>query len=345
MPSTIHVLACAVAALAYWGLVGFVLGRRLLPATLAVPVAPALGWAFHNALALPLFRLIGFTPWTVALGAVAILAAAWLLSRTLAPDEDRDVAIRIPLWAYGLAAVLAAVPALALFPKFSGDAVTLAGPIFDHSKVAIIDEMTRLGVPPGNPFFGEAGHETRLAYYYLWHFSAAELALIFHASGWEADIALSAFTAFASVALMMGFAAWIGGSAAAGIWVLPLAFAGSLHPVLETVFGDDAYYSTFLPPTGFSGWLFQTTWAPQHIASTSCVLLVRLSAGAIGASAASADADRARTGDRRRIRELDLGRRHSVRRGGACRSRLSCCCIRPQTCACALSDLPSRQRW
>ena len=195
------------------------------------------------------------------------------MSRSIAPHEERDAAIRVPLWAYGLAAVLAAVPALALFPKFSGDAVALAGPIFDHSKVAIIDEMTRLGVPPGNPFFGEAGHEARLAYYYLWHFSAAELALIFHVSGWEADIALSAFTAFASVALMMGFAAWIGGSAAAGIWVLPLAFAGSLHPVLETVFGDDAYYSTFLPPTGFAGWLFQTTWAPQHIASTSCVLL------------------------------------------------------------------------
>ena len=95
--------------------------------------------------------------------------------------------------------------------------MTLAGPIFDHSKVAIIDEMTRLGLPPGNPFFGEAGHDLPLAYYYLWHFSAAELALLPGVSGWEADIALSAFTAFSSVALMMGFAAWIGGRAAAGI--------------------------------------------------------------------------------------------------------------------------------
>jgi len=39
--------------------------------------------------------------------------------------------------------------------------VILAGPIFDHSKVAMIAEMARLGVPAGNPFFGEAGEGLR----------------------------------------------------------------------------------------------------------------------------------------------------------------------------------------
>ena len=37
--------------------------------------------------------------------------------------------------------------------------------------------MTRQGLPPVNPVFGEFGTTGRLAYYYLWHFSAAELAL------------------------------------------------------------------------------------------------------------------------------------------------------------------------
>ena len=71
------------------------------------------------------------------------------------------------------------MPAVAILPKFSGDAVQLADPIFDHAKIAIIDAMARLGLPPVNPVFGEIGAPDRLAYYYLWHFSAAEIALTF----------------------------------------------------------------------------------------------------------------------------------------------------------------------
>jgi hypothetical protein len=273
MPSTIHVAICAVAALAYWGMVGFVLSRRLAPAPLALALAPALGWACHSALTLPLYRFLGFTEWTVSIVSLVILGAACLLLLSPASDEERDSGTRVPFWAYGLAAALAAVPAIALFPKFSGEAVMLAGPIFDHSKVAIIDEMTRLGLPPGNPFFGEAGQQTPLAYYYLWHFSAAELALAFGVSGWEADIVMTAVTAFSSLALMMGFAAWIGRRSAAAVWVVPLAFAASQYPVLRAIFGADALFSVISPPTGFAGWLFQTSWAPQHTASASCVLL------------------------------------------------------------------------
>src|SRR5271169_1991388 len=275
MPSVLHGFLCCAAALLFWGIVGLALSRRLVPAALALPVAPALGWAVHSALALPLYRLIGFTPLTIVLVSVLFLAFALLALSVRASADDDETGARVPAWAYGLAALLAIVPASALFPKFYGDAVALAGPIFDHSKVAIIDEMTRLGLPPGNPFFGGAQHKS-LAYYYLWHFSAAELGLIPGITGWEADIALSAVTAFSSVALMMGFAVWIGGRAAASVWVVLLAFAASLHPVLEAVFGAENFYTIFSPPTGFAGWLFQTSWAPQHIASTSCVILASL---------------------------------------------------------------------
>jgi hypothetical protein len=41
-----------------------------------------------------------------------------------------------------------------------------------------------------------------LAYYYLWHFSAAEVALVTSMSGWEADIGLTWFTAFAVLRLV-----------------------------------------------------------------------------------------------------------------------------------------------
>ena len=50
------------------------LSRRWAPPTLALPVAPALGWAVHSALALPLYRLIGFTPFSVLAGSLVFLA-------------------------------------------------------------------------------------------------------------------------------------------------------------------------------------------------------------------------------------------------------------------------------
>ena len=273
MVSTIHVILCASAALLFWGALGLALARRLAPSTLALPIAPALGWAAHSVLALTLYRYVGFTQPIVIGGS---LAAAALAVPFLAPRKDAhdgEPFVRLPSWAYGLALLLAVVPALALFPKASSLGITLASPIFDHSKVAIVDEMVRSGLPPGNPFFGGATGHAHLTYYYLWHFSAAELRLVFGASSWEADIALSGFTAFASLALMMGFAAWLGGRASAGIWVVPLCFTASLRPVLRWLVGPQTIDSIFLPATGLGGWLFQTTWAPQHIASTAAVLL------------------------------------------------------------------------
>jgi hypothetical protein len=276
MPSVLHVLFCCVTALLFWGVIGIALSRFLAPPALMLPIAPALGWAIHNALALPLYCLIGFTPLIVSVTSLVFFLAATVTLRFSPAILSDLVRARARSLTYLLAVLLAFIPAVALFPKFDGNAVALAGPMFDHAKVAVIDEMTRLGVPPGNPFFGETEHNSTLAYYYLWHFSAAQLALIPSVSGWEADIALTAFTAFSSVMLMIGFAVWISGRSAAGVWVVPLAFAASLHPVLETIFGNRNLYTIILPPTGFAGWLFQTTWAPQHIASTSCVLLSSL---------------------------------------------------------------------
>ena len=170
--------------------------------------------------------------------------------------------------------MLALAAAVAIMPKVGIDGVAFAPPIFDHSKVALIDEMTRLGLPPGNPFFGAVGEPaSRLAYYYLWHFSAAELALLTGASGWEADIAMTWFTAFSSLALMLGLANWFGGRATALLWVLLLNAALSCRVVLAGLFGTDAVHQVLMPATGFGGWLFQAAWVPQHIAAASAVIL------------------------------------------------------------------------
>ena len=177
---------------------------------LALGAAAVLGWAAHSAAVLPVYFWIGLSPITVfAIGALCILGAGFSLSLRVR-HSDAGTEPAVPPWTIAAAALLAGVlalaPASAIVPKHYGDAVQLADPIFDHAKIAFIESMARLGVPPVNPVFGEFGAPGRLAYYYLWHFSAAELALVARATGSEADIGLTWFTAFASLSLMMGLA-------------------------------------------------------------------------------------------------------------------------------------------
>ena len=70
------------------------------------------------------------------------------------------------------------------------------------------------------------------AYYYLWYFSAAQLALPLGLTGWEADIAMTWFSAFASLTLLIGLACWFGQSRSAAIWAVLLAVFGLRHPVI-----------------------------------------------------------------------------------------------------------------
>jgi hypothetical protein len=121
--------------------------------------------------------------------------------------------------------------------------------------------------------FGAPG---RLVYYYLWHYSAAELALPLRVSGWEADIGLTWFTAFASLSLMMGLAVWLSKRSAAALGVVVLAAATSLRRVLSWIFGSYGLEPFLAEPTGFAGWLFQAAWAPQHVMSASCVVTAML---------------------------------------------------------------------
>lgn len=276
MASPVNAVLCALIATAFWTLLGYALGRRILPRVLALGAASVIGWAVHSAVMLPVYRWVGFSPIAVVgIGAICILIAGFSLSlRAAGPAPGPP--LTIPAWAYAAAAILALIPAAAILPKFSGDAVQLADPIFDHSKIAIIDAMTRLGLPPVNPVFGEFGAAGRLAYYYLWHFSAAEIALVLSSSGWEADIGMTWFTAFASLSLMMSLAVWISKQATAAIWVVALAAAGSLWATLYWIFHTDDLMPVLWPPIGMGGWLFQATWVPQHLMAASCVLTAML---------------------------------------------------------------------
>ena len=124
------------------------------------------------------------------------LAASFYAIRAHRGVFVRRPSVEVPAWAYGIAAPLALLPTIAILPKETSDGIALAGPVFDHAKAAITDDIARLGLPPGNPFFGAAGE--RLPYYYLWYFGAAQLTRVLGISGWEADAAMTWFTAFTS---------------------------------------------------------------------------------------------------------------------------------------------------
>jgi hypothetical protein len=186
--------------------------------------------------------------------------------------QEADAGPAIPLWAFAAAAVLAGGPAAALLPKISATGVQLADPIFDHAKIAIVDAMARQGLPAVNPVLASG----RLVYYYLWHFSAAELALAFRVTGWEAAIGLTWFTALASLTLTMGIAVWLSKKPGAAIPVVLLAAAASLRVTLSWIFGSYELTPFMQQPTGFAGWLFQAAWVPQHLMAASCVVAAML---------------------------------------------------------------------
>ena len=246
---------------------------------MALPFAPLLGWALHSAFALTIFRLapsvVPFSPSAIAAVTGLGLAVGWVLLRFDRSGDGHivgDGSVRVTAWAWAGALVVAIVCAVAILPKPVGDAVYLSEQIFDHAKIAMVDDMARLGLPAGNPFFANDGGSGRLAYYYLLHFGAAEWVRLLGITGWEADIAMTFFAAFTSLAAMMGLAVRFSGRSSASLWVVALAATSSARVVALAVFGD-RFDDWIVPPGGFGGWLFQAAWVPQHLVSTSCVVL------------------------------------------------------------------------
>lgn len=277
MPSLWVTLACAVLITAYWTCLGAPIARRLFQQPLAMPLAPALGWALHTGAALPVFLVCRFSATTVTALSVLLLAASVALGWSrLSNSLPTDATWRVLGWAYAAAFLLSLIPMAAVMPKVTLDGVALSAPVFDHAKIALIDEIARFGIPPTNPFFEGAGGSSRLAYYYAWHFSAAEVARVFGLDGWTADAALTAFTAFSSLTLMMGLAGWLAIRSSAAALVLLLSAAGSLRPLLNLLLGAESVDRVLSTYPGLAGWLVQASWVPQHLASATCVVLAAL---------------------------------------------------------------------
>jgi hypothetical protein len=264
-----HCLFCLAVVTTVWAVAGLPVAMRLIGGPYAWLWAPAFGWALANVMALPAFEAVGMSRVAV-FGLTAIVLAAALVGM-----RGQAISIlRFPktlLIGVVLCAILACGVMAGVLPKATSEGMTLASPIFDHSKIALVDEIIRSGVPPGNPFFHEPGTPAHVAYYYLWHFSAASGGILTGVSGWEADAALTAFTALASLLAIAGLAMRWGGGASSAILVAVLATAASLRNVIDWIWPSHA--SVLADPTGFGGWFFQTSWAPQHVASATSVVI------------------------------------------------------------------------
>ena len=82
---------------------------------------------------------------------VAFFAALFSLSRGARQVHNETDDVRIPLWTVAGAAVLAAAIMALVLPQITASGVTFSDVIFDHSKVAMIDDMARLGVQADPP--------------------------------------------------------------------------------------------------------------------------------------------------------------------------------------------------
>jgi hypothetical protein len=261
---------CAVIAVLVWLPIGWLIARILpLGPDLRLAATPILGWAVQCVVALQVATLAGFSA-TIVISTTATLAIAAAL---LPPVSAEPRARVLPPWTLVVAALVALGPAAAVLPKIVPDGIALASPIYDHTKIALIDEMVRAGVPPANPFLG-GGEPGRIAYYYFWLFGAAQLAIVTGARGWEADIAATWFTAFATLSLMCGLALHLsGGRRAAVVFVLIAALAGSLRPLFSALLGSGTVGAIVEPASGFAGWLFQSSWSPHHVAAAATVIV------------------------------------------------------------------------
>ena len=272
---------------------GWPLAVTLAPAGVPpLAIAPALGWAIGVTLALPVLTLTGFYP-----GAIDILFAAGLLAAGLC-SLRRKAAAALPVWTVPFAASLALLPAMAIMPKAAPEGVLLAPPMFDHVKIAVVDAILRTGAPATNPFYGPGG-DGHLSYYYLWHTGAAMLAGGLHVNGWSAEAAMTGFTAFASLLLIIGLVMGLGGRTIGIVAAALLSLPGSLRPLLIGSSGDEGAGAIIPRGADIGAWLNQSAWVPQHLASASsailaCLLMLRVARGggwlamaALGVTAAS----------------------------------------------------------
>ncbi|WP_085035781.1 hypothetical protein [Ensifer aridi] len=237
-------------------------------------IAPVIGLGIFGAAGVSVFHLLPLTPINLILIVVALSAVAIRLANGAIDPLLRSTTGPGLSW-FPVSFLLCLLPAFAIIPQHYGESVGMGHPIWDHTKIAIVNEIAQNGLPPANPYYSEAGTSHTLIYYYVWHFIAACSSVVTGATGWEADISLTGLTALFSTFVVAWLAVALSRSAHAAWWVLPLLLAGSLKPIVRFVSGT--WLDTWMAHEhGLQTWIIQAAWVPQHVFSGSLTVIAVL---------------------------------------------------------------------
>src|SRR5262245_8935165 len=114
MPSLLSAAPSAFLALILWGFSGWLIARRAFPGSpLAWGLAPTLGWAVQNTLALALSLALDY-PTAMSLASVVVIAAATEAFPRNRIGEERP---SLSPWIILAAALLSLLPTVGLLPK------------------------------------------------------------------------------------------------------------------------------------------------------------------------------------------------------------------------------------
>ncbi|MCZ4093660.1 hypothetical protein [Sinorhizobium psoraleae] len=234
-------------------------------------LSPVIGLGIFGAAGVSIFHFLPLTVFNLILVVLTFSAGALRLSKgTIDPllhsPENPGFS-----W-LAVASLLCLLPTFEIIPQHYGGSAGVGHPIWDHAKIAIVNEIAQNGLPPANPFHSEAGSPNTLVYYYVWHFIAACSSVITGAGGWEADIALTGMTALFSTFVVAWLAVARSRRAHAAWWVLPLLLVGSLKPIARFVSGKWLDNWT-AHEHGLQTWIIQAPWVPQHVFSGTLALI------------------------------------------------------------------------
>ena len=276
MASPANAVLCALIATAFWTFLGYGVARQLLPRALATRrrIGHRLGGAHRRSL--PIVAGSDFLPIAVGIGALCIAHRRLFVFAARAGERAEPACSTVPPWAFAAAAILALVPAAAILPKFSGDAVHTCGSDFRSRKDR---DHRRDG--PARPAAGQSHlRRTRRA-----DRLALLLSLAFQRGRGRAGPRRQRLGSRYRTDLVYRFRLAQPDDGACGLASQAIRRrdlgAGVCRRGLVVghtllAFHADDLMPVLWPPIGMAGWLFQATWVPQHLMAASCVVTAML---------------------------------------------------------------------
>ncbi|WP_235777080.1 MULTISPECIES: hypothetical protein [Rhizobium] len=114
-------------------------------------IAPVIGLGIFGAAGVSVFHLLPLTASNLILIVVALFAVALWLSKGAIEPLFRSPTSPSLSW-LAVAFLLCLLPTFAIIPQHYGESVGVGYPIWDHAKIAIVNEIAQNGLPPANPF-------------------------------------------------------------------------------------------------------------------------------------------------------------------------------------------------